>query len=81
MMLHKKYSFFSHPNSVCMSYFKHMGFSLMLATQFIWGSTKAVIHAFIPNFFIKGSSDTVKAVSYKLETSGCNRSISNCPTL
>ena len=70
----KKYSFFAHPNSVCLSYFKHMSFSLLLAIQFIWGASKAVIHAFFPSFYISGSSDTIKLISNKLETIGCNRS-------
>ena len=69
----KKYSFFSHPNSVCLSYFKHMKFSFLLAGQFIWGASKAVIHAFLPNIYVQGSSDTIKIVSNKLETIGCNK--------
>ena len=74
MIEHKKYSFFSHPNSLCLSYFKHMRFSLILAGQFMWGASKAVIHAFFPNIYIQGSSDTIIVVSDKLGSSGCNNS-------
>ncbi len=68
-----RYSFFSHPNSVCLSYFKHMRFSFMLARHFIYGAYKAIIHAFIPNIYLTGSSDTVLLISNKIKYSGCNR--------
>jgi hypothetical protein len=77
----QKYSFFSHPNSVCMSYLKHMSFSLLLATQFIWGASKAVIHAFFPGFYVRGSSDTVNTISNKLETSGCSWAMPDSPKI
>ena len=81
MIQTNKYSIFSHPNSVCLSYFKHMRVSLMLAAHFMWGASKAVVHAFFPNIYTRGSSDTVTVISNKLETIGCNRGMPNCPTL
>ena len=66
-----RYSFFNHPNSVCMSYFKHMTFSLSLSIDFAIGSLKAFVHAFLPNAYITSSTDLNKELTEKLKNSGC----------
>lgn len=66
-----KYSFFKHPDSVCMSYFEHMLFSLSLSKDMFIGSCKALIHAIFPNIYITSSSDLTKNLNDKLERSGC----------
>lgn len=68
-----KYSFFTHPNSVCMSYFEHMKLSLGFASTFFVGSVKAVIHAFFPNTFITSTSDIQKQIGRELSQAGCHR--------
>ena len=44
------YSYFSHPNSLCMTYRKHLTLSLKYSKLLFIASIKAVIHAFLPNF-------------------------------
>lgn len=67
-----KYSFFYHPNSVCMSYWKHFTFSFNLSLLFAKGFYKAIIHAIFPNTFITSSSDISKQIVEKIDHSGCN---------
>ena len=66
------YSRFKHPNSVCMSYWKHAKFSLGLSKDFFGAGYKAIIHAIFPNSYIHSSTEVVKDVSKKLKKSGCN---------
>ena len=65
------YSYFQHPNSVCMSYLKHMRLSLFFAFHMFKGSFTAIIHAFIPSLFITSTSDTTKLLKDTLQSSGC----------
>ena len=65
------YSWFSHPNSVCMSYFRHMRLSLFFSWNMFKGSFTALVHAFIPSFFITNTSDTTRLLSDTLKSSGC----------
>jgi len=66
-----KYSFFSHPNNVCMSYFQHMKLSLSFSFHMFTGSCKAIVHAFIPSLFITGTTDTAIYLEKTLKNSGC----------
>ena len=68
----KKYSFFQHPQNVCMSYFQHCFFSLKLARYFIVGTFKAIVHAFIPSFYITSSSDMIEDVKNEISNAGCH---------
>jgi len=65
------YSYFSHPNNVCMDYFTHAWLSLTFSRKLFFGSIKAFIHAIIPSLFITSTSDLVKNINYKLKKSGC----------
>lgn len=66
------YSYFAHPNSVCMSYFQHMQLSLGFSWKFLVGSFKAVIHAFFPNAFITSTSDIQRELGEELRNAGCH---------
>ena len=68
-----KYSYFQHPQKVCMSYFQHCCFSLKLAHYFMVATLKAIVHAFLPNMFITSSSDHVTKIKELLENSGCRK--------
>ena len=65
------YSYFSHPNSVCMSYYTHMKLSLGFSLTFFGGSIKAFIHAFFPNLFVTSTSDINKNLERELREAGC----------
>ena len=56
------YSYFQHPNAVCMTYFEHMRLSLGFSATLFIGSFKAIVHAFLPNYFITSTTDV--SVSY-----------------
>ena len=66
-----KFSIFSHPKKVCMTYFEHMKFSLYLAYKFFIASIIAVVHAFIPDIFLTHSSDIIKLLDNELKNAGC----------
>lgn len=66
-------SFLDHPRSVCMSYYEHVSFSLNLAKLFAEGTIKALIHAFIPSYYLESSSVISKEICEKIENSGCNK--------
>ena len=68
-----KYSYFTHPNSVCMNYFKHMNFSMSLSKDFAIASYQAFIHAILPNYYITSSTDLSKDLIKKLKSSGCDK--------
>lgn len=68
-----KYSFFTHPNAVCMSYFEHMKLSLSFSKTFLVGSVKAFVHAFFPNAYITSTSDITKKMIKDLEEAGCRK--------
>ena len=67
------YSYFSHPNSVCMSYYTHFCFSMNLSRILFIGSIKAFIHAIFPNFFITSSSDLLNNIQDDFDTVGCDK--------
>ena len=65
------YSYFSHPNNVCMSYFTHCKFALLLSSKLFIGSMKSFIHALFPSLFITFTSDLVNEISQDLKNAGC----------
>ena len=65
------YSYFDHPQSVCLSYFEHCMFSLKLSYNFFNAGFKAIIHAFIPNLYITSSSNTVDYLKKEMSKIGC----------
>ena len=68
-----KYSIFIHPNENCMSYIEHSILSLNLSSTLFIGSIKALIHAFIPNFYKTSSSDVVNELQNIINNAGCHK--------
>ena len=60
------YSYFNHPNSVCMTYFQHCKLSFGFGVQFLLGSFKAFVHAFIPSMCITSTTDLIEDVKSQL---------------
>jgi hypothetical protein len=54
-----------------MTYLEHMKLSLELSSLFFIGSIKAFAHAFIPDIFIKSSTDIVNQAQQKMSNAGC----------
>ena len=69
----KLYSYFQHPQSVCMTYFQHCAFSLKLARCFAIGSCKAVIHAFFPSLYITSSTDLLITMKEDMNQIVCHK--------
>ena len=65
------FSYFEHPNDVCMSYLEHAKFSFTIGLSLFGGSCKAFVHALVPSFFIKSSSVLVQDLSERLLDAGC----------
>lgn len=70
-----KYSYFEHPNNVCMSYLTHAKLSLGFSIKLISGSIKAFIHACIPSLYITSTSDLVTEISNELKNNGCHKTL------
>jgi uncharacterized membrane protein YjjP (DUF1212 family) len=64
-------TFFQHPREVCMDYLEHCLFSLSLAKLLGVGTFKALVHAFVPGFFITSTSELIKEIKEELDNSGC----------
>jgi hypothetical protein len=64
-------SYWPHPASVCMTYFQHFVFSMMLSRKFAIGSWKAFIHALYPSAYITSSSDLIEDVKMDMTQVGC----------
>ena len=62
---------FQHLQDVCLSYYEHMCFSLYLSKEFFLSSVQAVVHAFIPSFYVTSSSDMVERVTMEMAQIGC----------
>tara|TARA_B100000575_G_C23140764_1_gene663765 strand:- start:4960 stop:5427 length:468 start_codon:yes stop_codon:yes gene_type:complete len=67
-----KYSWFDHPNSVCLTYLEHCKLSLGFSIQLCIAGCKAFIHAFFPNSYITSTSDIVTNISKQLKEAGCH---------
>ena len=63
---------FKHPKNVCMTYFTHMRLSLYLSYLLAKASTKAMVHAFLPDTFITSTSDLTAKIQDILKKSACN---------
>ena len=65
------YSYFKHPNSVCMSYYRHLSSSLYYSRRMFFASIKALIHAFFPSLFITSTTNTVDDIHELLKINNC----------
>lgn len=66
--------YFTHPISVCMSYWQHFHFSFGLGMKFAVGSIQAFIHAIYPDAFITSSSDLIEKIQTEMKEAGCKES-------
>ncbi len=64
---------FKHPQKVCMTYIGHMSLSLKLSRIFCVGSVKAMVHAFLPDYYITSSTNALLEAQQTLESAGCTR--------
>ena len=64
---------FLHPKKVCMTYFQHFRFSMYLCCLFCKGAFFALLHSFLPDFFITSSSDIVNNIQNLIKESGCRK--------
>lgn len=64
-------TFFQHPREVCMDYLEHFLFSLSLAKLLGIGTFKALVHAFVPGFFITSTSELIQEIKEELDNAGC----------
>ena len=62
---------FKHPQEVCMTYLEHMYLSLQLSRIFCVGSLKAIIHAFLPDYYVKSSTNVVIEAQQMMANAGC----------
>ena len=62
---------FKHPNEVCMTYIDHMLLSLQLSRIFCIGSLKAIVHAFLPDYYVKSSTNVVIEAQQIMANAGC----------
>ena len=63
---------FDHPREVCMTYVEHFKFSMSLSFKFTEAAFKAFVHAILPCYYIKSSTEINEHILYKLQNSGCN---------
>ena len=62
---------FSHPYNVCMTYLEHCKFSLEMAAVFSYASFTAIVHAFLPDYFVDSTTKSVEYVKKRLGEVGC----------
>ena len=62
---------FKHPQEVCMTYLEHMALSLQLSRIFCVGSLKAIVHAFLPDYYVTSSTNVVIEAQQMMANAGC----------
>lgn len=62
---------FKHPQEVCMTYLEHMALSLQLSRIFCVGSLKAIVHAFLPDYYVTSSTNVVIEAQQMMTNAGC----------
>ena len=70
--MNRLYSYFRHPNKVCMSYFQHLSLSLGFSNKLFIGSLKAYVHAIIPSVYITSTSDLIDDIYGQMKNVGCH---------
>lgn len=63
--------FTDHPEKVCLTYVTHFKLSMTLSIKFAIASFKALIHAFLPPYFIGSSTHTVNEINELLIKNKC----------
>ena len=67
-------NFLNHPKEVCMNYHSHFVFSFKLSIVLLTAATKALVHAFIPSFYVTSTTDTIAYIDNEIKTNGCGKS-------
>jgi len=62
---------FKHPSQVCMTYYQHLLFALEMSYHLGMGAVKSLVHAFLPDYYISSTTDTLSHVQLRLSQSGC----------
>ena len=65
------FSYFTHPASVCMSYFQHLLFSFKVGLKLAFGTGKAFIHGIYPDIYVTSTSDLIKDLEEEIKEIGC----------
>ena len=63
----------NHLAKVCMTYFQHMWFSSKLGIKLLIGSYKAFIHALVPRYHTKSTSNLVEYLEKEMKDAGCKQ--------
>ena len=64
---------FTHPKSVCLTYYQHFCFSMHVTKKLIIGSIKSFIHAIYPDIFITTTSDLLIELKNEMNEIGCRK--------
>ena len=64
---------FTHPKSVCLTYYQHFCFSMNVTKKLIIGSIKSFIHAIYPDIFITTTSDLLIELKNEMSEIGCRK--------
>lgn len=71
-MISKVKDFFNnHPTKVCLTYYTHFKLSMTLSIKFAMASFKALIHAFLPEYFINSSTNIIIEINELLIENKC----------
>lgn len=66
---------FEHPKKVCMTYLEHFKLSMGFSFMFAIASVKAFIHAFIPDVYIRSTTEIIEKIRDIIDKSGCSKQI------
>ena len=66
-----QYSWFNHPNKVCMTYANHFVFAVGLSLRLFKASLQSFIHAIFPSLYEKSTSDTILYIAKVIKENGC----------
>lgn len=64
---------FTHPKSVCLTYYQHFCFSMNVTKKLFIGSIKSFIHAIYPDIFITTTSDLLIELKNEMNNIGCRK--------
>lgn len=64
---------FKHPANVCMTYMEHCKFSLEMAAVFSYATFTAIVHAFLPDYYVDSTTKSIKYIKKRLDESGCRK--------
>ena len=60
-----------HPTAVCMTYLRHLRFSLHLSWRLGLMSLASLVHAFVPDVLVVYTSNEMRALGRLMQSVGC----------